>query len=70
MSSKAQALLVPNYEQTRHTELFADADIAPLAYSYWQQRGCPDGSPQEDWFRAQQELIARRRHKEASHTPA
>ena len=35
----------PSYEQ-----------IASLAYSLWQQRGCPDGSSEEDWFRAEQEL--------------
>ena len=27
-----------------------------LAYSYWQARGCPDGSREEDWFRAEREL--------------
>jgi DUF2934 family protein len=32
------------------------AQIALLAYSYWQARGAPDGSPEEDWFRAQAEL--------------
>jgi hypothetical protein len=31
-------------------------DIATLAYKLWQQRGCPDGSDQEDWFRAEDEL--------------
>lgn len=31
-------------------------DIARLAYSYWQARGCPIGSPEEDWFRAETEL--------------
>jgi Protein of unknown function (DUF2934) len=30
--------------------------IAQLAYSYWQARGCPDGSPEEDWFRAEADL--------------
>jgi hypothetical protein len=30
--------------------------IARLAYAYWQGRGCPDGSPEEDWFRAEEEL--------------
>src|SRR5207237_6396539 len=28
--------------------------IARLAYSYWQERGCPEGSPEEDWLRAEQ----------------
>ena len=30
--------------------------IARLAYSHWQARGCPEGSPEEDWFRAESEL--------------
>jgi hypothetical protein len=30
--------------------------IARLAYSYWQERGCPNGSPEDDWFRAEGEL--------------
>ena len=30
--------------------------IATLAYQYWKERGCPDGSPQEDWLRAEREL--------------
>jgi len=32
------------------------ARIAQLAYSFWQQRGCPHGSPEEDWFRAEREI--------------
>jgi hypothetical protein len=35
-------------------------DIARLAYSLWEARGCQDGSPEEDWFRAEQELIGKR----------
>ena len=31
-------------------------DIARLAYSYWEARGCNGGSPEEDWFRAENEL--------------
>jgi hypothetical protein len=31
--------------------------VSQLAYSYWQVRGCPNGSPDEDWFRAACELI-------------
>jgi hypothetical protein len=33
--------------------------IARLAYSYWEARGCPPGSPEEDWFRAEEELRRR-----------
>lgn len=31
-------------------------EIAALAYKFWQERGCPFGSDQEDWFRAQNKL--------------
>ena len=30
--------------------------IQERAYLLWKQRGCPDGSPDEDWFRAKWEL--------------
>jgi len=29
-------------------------NIARLAYSYWQERGCPEGSPEQDWLQAEQ----------------
>src|ERR1035437_8325094 len=38
---------------------FGHDDIAALARELWQARGCPDGSPQEDWFRAVEELRSR-----------
>ncbi len=38
----------------------AHQEIALLAYSYWQARGCENGSPEEDWFRAERELRAAR----------
>ena len=40
------------HEATQH-------DIAALAYELWQDRCCPEGSPQEDWFRAVEELRSR-----------
>jgi Protein of unknown function (DUF2934) len=30
--------------------------IAQLAYTYWEARGRPWGSPEEDWFRAEHEI--------------
>jgi hypothetical protein len=30
--------------------------IAVLAYQFWQERGCPLGSPEQDWFRAEREI--------------
>ena len=38
-------------------------EIATLAYEFWQTRGCPDGSPEEDWFRAERELQGRRERR-------
>jgi hypothetical protein len=34
-----------NYEQ-----------IAKLAYLFWEQRGCPNGSPELDWLEAERQL--------------
>jgi len=31
-------------------------EVAALAYKFWQARGCPEGTPEEDWFRAEQEI--------------
>lgn len=31
-------------------------EIAARAYELWVQRGCPDGSPQDDWCQAEEEL--------------
>jgi len=31
--------------------------IAVLAYQFWQERGCPLGTPEEDWFRAEREIV-------------
>jgi Protein of unknown function (DUF2934) len=33
-----------------------EAEIAARAYELWQERGCPIGSAQEDWFKAEHEL--------------
>jgi hypothetical protein len=38
---------------------FGRDEIAALAYALWQARGCPYGSPEEDWLRAERELRAR-----------
>jgi nucleoside phosphorylase len=36
-----------------------EEDIAALAYELWQGRCCPEGSPEEDWFHAVEELRSR-----------
>ena len=42
-------------EQPREPRL-SDTDIAIRAYSYWEARGFDAGSPEEDWYRAIEEL--------------
>jgi len=32
--------------------------VALLAYSYWEKRGRQGGSPEEDWFCAEKEILA------------
>jgi len=34
-------------------------DIARLAYSLWEARGGNGGSAEEDWYRAEKEILAR-----------
>ena len=38
---------------------FGHDDVAALAHQLWEARGCPDGSPQEDWFHAAEKLRSR-----------
>lgn len=38
----------------------SETDMAALAYELWQARGCPDGSPDENWFQAIELLRARK----------
>jgi len=38
---------------TRETK---EQDTAALAYRLWRARGCPQGSPEEDWFLAVEAL--------------
>jgi hypothetical protein len=33
-----------------------EEQVAILAYRLWQERGCPEGSPEVDWLQAEQEL--------------
>jgi len=34
-------------------------DIAARAHQLWHHRGCPEGSPEDDWFRAIEEMSQR-----------
>ena len=33
------------------------SQIEQLAYRFWEERGRPQGSPDEDWFRAKEMLL-------------
>jgi hypothetical protein len=51
---------IANLSDAIETQQQIDArTIAELAYQSWLERGCPMGSPQEDWYRAERELIAK-----------
>jgi len=52
----------PEDQNSAHDEDYQN-DLEMLAYQYWQERGSPIGSPEEDWFRAEAEL---RRQAEAA----
>jgi hypothetical protein len=30
--------------------------MADIAYALWQQRGCPEGSAEQDWYEAEQRV--------------
>jgi len=40
-------------DRTSTSEPETREEIAIRAYHLWQERGCPIGSPEEDWFRAE-----------------
>ena len=39
-------------------------ETARLAHQHWLERGCPIGTPEEDWFRAEEEIKLRRQRLE------
>jgi hypothetical protein len=56
MSTAARQVETSMIETTEKPISVTPEEIAQLAYSYWEARGRPDGSAEEDWFRAEQEL--------------
>lgn len=45
-------------DRARQNNALEPEQVAALAYNLWEARGCPVGSPEEDWFRAEQELAS------------
>ncbi len=56
--SESIANLVDAVEPMSALEINA-REIEECAYQSWIERGCPMGSPEEDWYRAERELISR-----------
>ena len=57
LSSKIRAAESPGTNQDTFLSAVSKREkIALLAYTYWMQRGCQGGSPEEDWFRAEREI--------------
>jgi cytochrome c len=55
--SKVKAAGSPGTNQDPLSSAVSKREMtALLAYAYWMQRGCPFGSPEEDWFRAEREM--------------
>lgn len=46
--------------KTVSSEAGFSEQVARLAYQFWEERGRPDGSAHEDWFRAEEELARNR----------
>ena len=44
---------------TANAREVGEQDIAALAYELWKARGCPVGSPEQDWFSAVEQLHSR-----------
>ena len=55
-------------EQQSRTEHYSERrrSIELRAYHLWQERGRPWGSPETDWFRAEQEIRAEQQSGESS----
>jgi hypothetical protein len=47
------------YLHSQAAAAFGHADIAALAHELWIARGCPVGSPDEDWLQAVKQLRSR-----------
>jgi len=61
MKKRKVTTMSPNADElTRHTQGSPHEAIALRAYHLWEGRGCPIGSPEDDWFRAEREIIGQK----------
>jgi hypothetical protein len=52
-------LAINSVENPEENGKLDQGEIADLAYRRWVERGCPQGSADEDWFEAERELRSR-----------
>lgn len=52
-SVSAQPETKPQFQPQLEISSTPQQDIANLAYAIWQQRGCPEGSSEQDWLEAE-----------------
>ena len=64
-SRKAAETMAPSTEPKSFEQVDQEA-VARLAYSYWEARGGEGGSPEDDWFRAEHELLTLSRSLESA----
>jgi predicted chitinase len=59
---------MPDLDTNEPDDLQAQREeIARVAYSYWQSRGCEDGHDVEDWLMAEEEVLSRQSPRRASY---
>ena len=67
-SAQPEAVPVPSVQQPENGA--SPSEIAEAAYLRWVERGCPQGSAEEDWLEAEKELKCSRPKQEAGLAPA
>ena len=60
MARRPKTLVMKNHSEDADRRPLHE-QIAALAHKLWRERGCPAGSPEEDWFKAEQRIKQRRK---------
>jgi hypothetical protein len=64
--SRKPGATVATSSENESVDLVDTEAIARLAYSYWEARGGVGGTPEDDWFRAEHELVTLHRSLESA----
>jgi hypothetical protein len=75
-SPKKQVLTMPEVTSTQQIRkaspsansqtLELEGQIRQRAYELYQERGCTSGQENEDWLRAEREVLARQNHQQSA----